>query len=100
MGFCAHPHGIFGMYIVIVMDYMVRQGIRMTSFAAPILTQLPLARRHFNWMGICSADAKSMRTKMKSDYPHNVFWSTPGGIEEAFCVPDPHEQIVVSKRKG
>lgn len=98
--FCAHPHGIFGFYIVPVMDYLLNLGSQMTSFAAPILVQLPLARRHFSWMGITSADAKNMRRCLQSKYPHNVFWSTPGGIEEAFCVPDPDEQIVVSKRKG
>merc|ERR1711862_747269 len=42
----------------------------------------------------------SMRSCLRSKYPHNVFWSTPGGIEEAFCVPCPEEQIVVEKRKG
>jgi len=48
--------------------------------------------------GITSADAKVMRSCMRGKYPHNVCYSTPGGIEEAFCVPN--EQIVVVKRKG
>merc|ERR1712151_1216674 len=51
-------------------------------------------------MGITSADAISMRTSMRSNKFNTVFYSTPGGIEEAFCVPDPDEQIVVMKRKG
>lgn len=95
---CAHPHGIFGFYIVFIMELLLGQGVRMTSFAASILTQLPFARRHFSWMGIASADAKSMRACMQRKFPANVCYSTPGGIEEAFCVPN--EQIVVLKRKG
>jgi len=100
--FCAHPHGVFGFYVVSVMDFFAGKGIYMTCFAAPILCMLPLARRHFSWMGMMAADAKNMRKMNKNtDYPNNVFWSTPGGIEEAFCVPDAEtEQIVVAKRKG
>lgn len=96
---CGHPHGIFGFYLVLVLDHVLQvQGVRVTSFAAGVLTLLPFARRHFSWVGVTSADAKSMRKNMQGDYPHNVCYTTPGGVEEMFCVPD--EQIVVLKRKG
>lgn len=101
--FCAHPHGVFGFYVVTVMEHLWSEGRYLTCFGAPILIQLPLARRHFSWVGAMAADAKSMRT-MKEDaaaHPHNVFWSTPGGIEEAFNGSHPdYEQIIVEKRKG
>jgi len=98
--FCAHPHGVFGCYIVVVMEHLSRQGLHMVAFAAPVLTLLPLTRRHFSWIGMAAADKSSMRKMGKAEYPNNVYWSTPGGIEEAFYVPDPDEQIVVEKRKG
>merc|ERR1712070_1226523 len=51
-------------------------------------------------MGISSADKSNMPRVMSGKYPHNICYSTPGGIEEMFCVPNPNEQIVVLKRKG
>jgi len=96
---CAHPHGIFGMYIVIIAEHFVSNfGLRFISFAAPVLTLIPIARRHFNCIGLACADSKTMRRVMKFNHPLNVFYSTPGGIEEMFCVPE--EIIVISKRKG
>jgi len=97
--FCAHPHGVFGIFLCVVHQHLSSKGLYMTMFAAPVLLALPLARRHLSWLGVTSADAPTMRKSLGGE-SQQVFWSTPGGIEEAFCIPNPNEQIVVEKRKG
>lgn len=101
--FSGHPHGLFFNPFGMINGYLYKKyGICMTFTGASVVKYLPLLRRYMRWWGFVEATPNGVMKACQLPYPHNVCFSTTGGINEMFydVNEDMECQVIVERRKG